>query len=492
MKILLIHPEYPDTFWSFKYALKFISKKATYPPLGLLTVASLLPQHWEKKLIDMTVASLNDNDIKWADYVFIGAMSIQKQSALRIINRCKKLKAKIVAGGPLFTSGYEDFKNVDHFILNEAEITLPDFLKDLEKDCLKQVYTSKKWADLTKTPIPFWKIADMNQYASMCLQFSRGCPFNCDFCDVTLLFGHRMRLKTGKQFIAELEDLYQKRWRAGIFIVDDNFIGNKKALKEDLLPLMIDWTKKRNFPFSFSTQVSVNLSDDEELMNLMALAGFSSVFVGIETPSQESLLECQKWQNVNRDLIACVKKMQKFGLEVSGGFIMGFDSDTPLIFERLIEFIQKSGIVSAMVGLLNAPRGTKLYQRLAKENRLLKESTGNNTDLSINFIPKMNYKTLISGYKKVLSTIYSPKYYYKRILTLMENFKPLETKRYQFHLVYLHAFFKSVWHLGILGSERFYYWKLLFWSLIRNPRLFPMVIIYAIRGYHFREIFKDY
>ena len=492
MKILLVHPEYPDTFWSFKYALKFISKKAIYPPLGLLTVASLLPQHWEKKLIDMTVTSLEESDIKWADYVFIGAMSIQKESAIRIIDKCKRLGAKIVAGGPLFTSGYEDFNNVDYFVLNEAEITLSCFLKDLEEGHPKHVYASKQWADITKTPIPLWKLVDINKYASMCIQYSRGCPFNCEFCDVTLLFGHKMRLKAKEQLLAELESLYLRGWRGGVFIVDDNFIGNKREVKNNLLPFMIDWMKKRKYPFNFSTQASINLSDDEELIQLMVQAGFDSVFVGIETPNEESLSECNKLQNKNRDLIACIKKIQNYGLEVSGGFIMGFDSDPPSIFEKLIEFIQKSGIVSAMVGLLNAPRGTKLYQRLAKENRLLDESTGNNTDLSINFIPKMSFEALINGYKRVLSTIYSPKYYYERILTLMKNFKPLQKKKYRLRLCYLNAFFKSIWYFGIIGSEKFYYWKLFFWSLIKRPRLFPMVITYAIRGYHFREIFKNY
>jgi radical SAM superfamily enzyme YgiQ (UPF0313 family) len=403
MKILLVYPEYPETFWSFKYALKFISKKAFYPPLGLLTVAALLPKEWEKKLIDMTVTVLSDRDIKWADYIFISAMSIQKESVKKIITKCKKLGAKIVAGGPLFTSGYEDFEEVDHFILNEAEITLPLFLKDLKSGHPKHIYTSDQWVDIKKTPVPLWGLANINKYASMCIQYSRGCPFNCDFCDVTFLFGHKMRLKTKDQILAELESLYLREWRGGVFIVDDNFIGNKRELKVKVLPAMINWMEKRKYPFTFTTQASINLSDDEELIRLMVRAGFGSVFVGIETPNEESLAECGKLQNKNRDLIACVKKIQKFGLIVSGGFIVGFDNDTPSIFESMIEFVQKSGIVSAMVGLLNAPRGTKLYQRLAKENRLLKEATGDNTDLSINFIPKMNYKALIDGYKRVLN-----------------------------------------------------------------------------------------
>jgi radical SAM superfamily enzyme YgiQ (UPF0313 family) len=276
-----------------------------------------------------------------------------------------------------------------------------------------------------------------------------------------------------------------------VFIVDDNFIGNKAKLKKELLPAMIDWMEKRKHPFNFTTQVSVNLSDDDELMRLMVQAGFGSVFVGIETPNEESLIECNKVQNKNRDLIFCVKKMQKFGLMVSGGFIVGFDNDPPSIFDRLIEFIQKSGILSAMVGLLNAPRGTALYKRMLKEHRLLKNISGDNTDLSINFIPKMDYKELLNGYKRILHTIYSPKNYYARMLTLLKNIKPLEKKKYQFHFCYLTAFFKSIWHLGIIGEERFYYWKLFFWSLIRRPQYFPMVITYAIYGFHFRKIFKN-
>ncbi|MBA7497578.1 Hopanoid C-2 methylase [subsurface metagenome] len=493
MKILLVYPEYPETFWSFKYALKFISKKASLPPLGLLTVAALLPKEWEKKLVDMTVTALIDRDIKWADYVFVSAMSIQKESVKKIITQCKRLGTKIVAGGPLFTSGHEGFEDdVDYFILNEAEITLPLFLEDLKRGHLKHIYTSDQWVDIEKTPIPLWELADINKYVTMCIQYSRGCPFNCDFCDVTFLFGHKMRLKTKDQILAELDSLYLQGWRGGVFIVDDNFIGNKKELKNKVLPAMINWMEERKYPFTFNTQTTVSLSDDEELMRMMVQAGFVAVFVGIETPNEESLAECGKLQNKNRDLIACVKKIQRFGLVVSGGFIVGFDNDTPAIFERMIEFIQKSGIVSAMVGLLNAPRGTKLYQRLAKENRLLKEATGDNTDLSINFIPKMNYKALIDGYKRVLYTIYSPKCYYERILMLLRNIKPLQKKRYQFHLCYLTALLKSIWHLGIIGKERIYYWKIFFWTLFRRPQLFPMAIIYAVYGFHFRKIYKNY
>lgn len=492
MKILLVYPEYPETFWSFKHALKFISKKASLPPLGLLTIAAMLPKEWQKKLVDMTVSTLNDRDIQWADYVFITAMSIQKESAKKVISQCKKVGTKVVVGGPLFTTEHEDFEDVDHLVLNEAEITLPRFLEDLKEGHIGHIYTSDQWADIKKTPIPLWELIDMKKYATMCIQYSRGCPFRCEFCDVTLLFGNKIRKKTKDQMLAELESLYSQGWRDGVFIVDDNFIGNKVELKKLVLPAIIDWMEKRNNPFSFATQASINLSDDEELMKLMVRAGFDSVFIGIETPNEESLTECDKFQNKNRDLVACVKKIQRFGLEVQAGFIVGFDSDPPSIFEKLISFIQKSGIVTAMVGLLNAPRGTRLYQRLVNEGRLLEDISGNNTDLSINFIPKMSYQMLFNGYRKVLHTIYSPKYYYERILTLLRNLESSQKKKFQPRLCHLGAFLKSIWFLGIRGKGRIYYWKLIFWSLLRCPQFFPLAITFAIYGFHFRKIFRNY
>jgi radical SAM superfamily enzyme YgiQ (UPF0313 family) len=520
MKIVLVYPRYPDTFWSFKYALKFISKKAIHPPLGLLTVAAMLPRDWEKKLVDMNVTTLMDKDLKGADFVFISAMAIQKASVKEVISRCKKMGIKIVAGGPLFTTGYEEFKGVDYFVLNEAEITLPLFLEDLrngsakyiypvrenldkmnagypQKSISNRVYTSKEFADIEKTPIPLWGLVNMKKYVSMNLQYSRGCPFNCEFCDITNLFGRGVRTKSKDQILAELESLYFQGWRGEVFFVDDNFIGNKRKLKSEILPAIIKWMETKRHPFSFSTEASVDLADDEELRQLMVKAGFNSVFVGIETPNEESLAECNKFQNKNRDLVACVKKIQKSGLQVTGGFIVGFDNDPPSIFERQIDFIQKSGIITAMVGLLNAPRGTRLCQRLIKENRLLKDISGDNTDFSINFIPKMNYEILINGYKRIISGIYSPKPYYERVKRFLKEYKSSQKLHWhfgyiRFHFGYSGAFFKSIWFLGIKDKARVHYWKLFFWSLFRRPRLFPLIITYAIYGFHFREVFKKY
>ncbi|MFH1195397.1 MAG: DUF4070 domain-containing protein [bacterium] len=488
MNILLVYPMYPDTFWSFKHALKFVSKKASFPPLGLLTVAAMLPYEWNKKLIDMNADQLVDKDILWADYVFISAMSIQKESADEVIERCKKLNVKIVAGGPLFTSSSEYYSEIDHLILNEAEITLPMFLNNLEEGRPKQKYTTDEWADITTTPLPMWNLVAIDNYTSMNVQYSRGCPYDCDFCDITVLYGRNPRTKTKKQVIAELDAIYFTGWRGPVFFVDDNFIGNKTKLKKEILPAIAEWMEKRKNPFYLNTEASINLADDDQLMSLMVRAGFEAVFIGIETPNEASLIECNKIQNRNRDLISSVKKIQDFGLEVQGGFIVGFDNDPPAIFDKLTNFIQESGIVTAMVGLLNAPRGTKLEQRLSDEGRMLKDFTGNNTDFSINFVPKMNPDELLDGYKKILNTIYSPKYYYERVMRFMKHFEPKKKKVFHVNPNYILALFRSMLKLGVIGEERIYYWKLFFWSLFRKPQLFSLAILFTIYGHHFRKI----
>ncbi len=483
----MVYPTYPNTFWSFKHALKFVSKKASFPPLGLLTVASMLPKSWNKKLIDMNTKKLNDKDIIWADYVFISAMSIQSESANAVIEKCKNLDTKIVAGGPLFTSSSEYYENVDHLVLNEAEITLPKFLEDLEKGTPKHIYSSEDWSVITSAPLPMWELVKSNDYSSMNIQYSRGCPFDCEFCDITVLYGRKPRTKSKEQVISELDTLYFTGWRGPVFFVDDNFIGNKSKLKKEILPAIIEWMRKRNNPFYFNTEASINLADDDILMKLMIEAGFEAVFIGIESPNEDSLIECNKNQNIKRDLILSVKKIQEFGLEVQGGFIVGFDNDHPQIFEELTNFIQQSGIVTAMVGLLNAPKGTKLQKRLFDEGRMQTDFTGNNTDFSINFIPQMDSAQLLEGYKKVLKTIYSPKYFYERVMNFLKDFEP---KKKAFHLNsnYIMALFKSIVKLGILGEERTYYWKLFFWSLFHKPQLFSLAILFAIYGFHFRKI----
>jgi radical SAM superfamily enzyme YgiQ (UPF0313 family) len=486
MRILLVYPEFPDTFWSFKHALRFIHKKAGSPPLGLLTVAAMLPAEWEKRLVDLNVTGLTSADLAWADYVFISAMIVQREAARAVISRCKDFGAKVVAGGPLFTMEHEQFPEVDHFVLNEAELTLPLFLDDLANGRAQHIYTTTEYPDIHQTPTPLWQLANFKYYDTFSIQFSRGCPFSCDFCNVTALLGHRPRTKTSAQIIAELDSLYALGWRGNIFFVDDNFIGNKKQIKSEILPALIEWRKgKTGMPFS--TEVSINLVDDEELLNLMTHAGFDTAFVGIETPNEGSLTECSKNQNKGRDLVESVKQLQRAGLQVQGGFIVGFDNDTPSIFQQQIDFIQKSGIVTAMVGLLQAPPGTRLYERMRKEGRLVNEISGDNVDGSTNIIPKMGLETLQEGYRKLLAQIYAPKFYYERVLTFLREYHPPQIR---IHLdpQYILAFGRSIYRLGIRGVERVQYWRLFFWTLFRRPQLFPLAITLAIMGFHFRQV----
>jgi radical SAM superfamily enzyme YgiQ (UPF0313 family) len=490
MNVLLVFPHYPDSFWSFKHALQFISKKAAVPPLGLITVSAMLPHSWQKKLIDMNVSMLRTSDILWADYVFISAMYIQKESVNNIIKECLMHKVKMVAGGPLFTQEYESYPMIDHFILNEAEITLPAFLKDLESGhSPKKVYKTNKYADIKHTPVPDYHLLSRKDYAFMNIQVSRGCPFSCDFCEITTLLGHKVRMKDSGQILKELQMLYNLNWRGPVVIVDDNFIGNKIEIKNNLLPALKQWMEMHKYPFVFNIETSVNLADDEELMSLMVESGFTSAFVGIETPEEKSLRDCNKKQNRNRDLLQSVKKIQNAGLQVSAGFIVGFDSDTPAVFQQQIDFIQQSGIVSAMVGLLNAPKNTKLYKRLEAENRLTTEATGNNTDSSMNFVPKMNALELLAGYKKIIQNIYATKPYYKRIRQFLLNYRRVNGKQMKIEFFYVGAFIKSMIIIGIFNKGRGEYWKLLIWTLLRRPRLFVDAITFAVYGYHFRIIY---
>jgi radical SAM superfamily enzyme YgiQ (UPF0313 family) len=473
--------------------LRVVSKKAAFPPLGLLTVAAMLPLEWEKKLVDINATPLTDKDIKWADYVFISAMVVQKESAREVIRRCRKLNAKIVAGGPLFISERDEFEEVDHLVLDEAESTLTPFLEDLGKGCAKQIYTSTERPDIGKTPLPVWSLLDIKKYATMSLQYSRGCPFNCEFCDVILLNGRKPRTKSKDQFLAELDALYNRGWRAGVFIVDDNFIGNRRKLKDEILPAVIKWQQERKHPFALSTETSIDLADDAELMRLMVTAGFEVVFIGIETISDEGLVECNKQQNRDRDLVTSVKKIQNHGLQVQGGFILGFDSDPVSIFKSQINFIQESGIVVAMVGLLNAPPGTRLYQRMKKESRLLETVSGDNTDCSMNFIPRMDSETLINGYRHIINTIYSPKQYYRRIKALLKEYKPQRRKGMsQLQFWHILALIRSIWFLGIKDKGRRHYWRFFVSILLKNPRSFPLSMTLAVYGFHFRTVARKY
>lgn len=486
MRVLMLYPEIPDTFWSFKHALRFVRKQASSPPLGLVTIAALLPSAWEKRLVDVNVTRLRDRDLAWADMVMISAMIVQRESAHELVDRCKKAGVTVVAGGPLFLSEYDHFPEIDHFILNEGEITLPLFLSDLARGCPQRIYRTDEFADMSMTPVPMWELIDFRKYESLSIQYSRGCPFQCDFCNITAMLGRKPRTKSAVQIIAELDKMYQLGWRRNVFFVDDNFISNKRQLKEEILPALIAW-RRGKAGCNYLTEASINLADDEELMRMMAAAGFNSVFVGIETPDEASLAECHKGQNVRRNLVASVQAMQRHGLQVMGGFIVGFDNDTESIFDRQIEFIQKSGVVTAMVGMLQAIPGTPLFARLHAEGRISHEMTGDNADGTTNIIPAMGLERLKAGYSRLMAELYSPEKFYARIKTCLRLYRPPKAP-VRLHAAELYAFMRSIWKLGTVGAERSHYWRLFFWTLFHRPRSLALAVTFTIYGFHFRTV----
>jgi radical SAM superfamily enzyme YgiQ (UPF0313 family) len=488
-KILLIYPEVPQTFWSLTHALRFFGRKTWSPPLGLLTVAAMLPRHWELRLRDLNVEPLDDHDLEWADYVFLSAMDVQRESALRIIERCRQAGVKVVAGGPLFTSDPAGFKGVDHLVLNEAEITLPPFVADVEQGTAKPVYSSSEFADLGVSPAPAYHLLNTRGYGALSLQFSRGCPYQCEFCDVTALFGRRPRAKSAAQILAELDNIWRAGWREKIYFVDDNIMGNRPLLKNEVLPAIIEW-KRGKRGVSFHTQITMNLADDQKLMDLMYEAGFDWVFIGIETPADESLAECGKKQNLRRDLPGQIRLLQRNGFQVQGGFIVGFDRDPPDIFQRQYDLIQGTGIVMAMVGILQAPKGTELHKRLEREGRLLGDYFANNVIDETNIVTKMDRETLRTSYRALVRTLYEPAHYYDRVRTFLREFKEPKEKpplTRDAVLAVLRCFF---W-LGLVRKGRLHFWRVFVWTCLRKPESLQNFLGLAILGYHFCRIHEE-
>ena len=486
MNILLIYPTTPDTFWSFKHVLRFVSKRASFPPLGLLTIAAFLPTDWKVKLVDENVNRLTDNDLRWADYVMLSAMIVHRTAVSEIVNRCRRLGTPIIAGGPLFTTGHGAFSDIDHFVLGEAEEIMPQVIEDMRRGTVRHTYAASSRPDITRVPSPRWDLIDLRSYFAMSVQFSRGCPFDCEFCDIIVMNGRIPRAKAPTQLVAELEELRLRGWKSTVFVVDDNFIGNKRKAKA-LLREIIQWRTETGAKMGFMTEASANLADDAELCDLMVRAGFKKVFVGFETPSLESLKECRKMQNCSRDLVETVRTLQRAGLHVMGGFIVGFDSDPKDIFERQFEFIQRSGVATAMVGLLTALPETRLYRRLKDEGRIETDSTGNNTQAALNFRPRLDREFLINGYRELMKELYQPSNYYRRIRTFLENHKP-QGPRLRISWTDVQAFLKSLWLLGVWHRGRFAYWQFCITALLRRPRLFPVAIELAIIGHHFRRV----
>jgi radical SAM superfamily enzyme YgiQ (UPF0313 family) len=490
LRVLLVYPNMPPTYWSMKYALRFIGKKASFPPLGLLTVAAMLPEDYEVTLVDMNVEPLRESAVEATDLVLTSSMIVQRDSLDRVIQLCKKHGKRVVAGGPYPTTFYERIAGVDHFVLNEAEITLPQFLADFESGRAEHIYLDRTRPDIALTPPPRFDLVHRKTYSAMALQYSRGCPHSCEFCDIIELFGRKPRTKTATQFLHELDTLYEEGARGSLFVVDDNFIGNRREVKS-LLPQVALWQQQRNYPFALFTETTLSLAEDDQLLDQMVSAGFNMVFLGIETPDLCTLEAIGKKQNLKSDMLASVRKIQAKGMEVSGGFILGFDTDREDIFDRQIGFIQEAGIPTAMVGLLTAVPNTHLYRRLEAEGRLTDDSSGNNThDFRLNFVPKMDVGRLLAGYRRVLAEIYKPNRYFERCLKLLRSLEPHRASRRRVGAAEVRAFVLSLVR-QTFSRYSWAYWKFLIRSFFAKPLMVAEAVTMAVKGHHFFKMTRN-
>lgn len=492
MNALLVYPELPDSFWSFRHALSLVGKRSGQAPLGLLTVAAMLPEEWSLRLVDQNVEALTDEHIAWADVALISAMVVQTESANAIIDACHAAGVRVIAGGPLFTMRHADFPKVDHLILNEAESTLPAFFADLRRGEAKRLYQTAEFPSLEASPVPMWSLLKMDRYSSMPVQFSRGCPFHCDFCNVTTLFGRRPRIKTAGQIIQELDALYAHGWRGPVFFVDDNMIGDRRYVRGELLPALTDWRRDKG-PLPFSTEVTINLADDPGLTAQFKAAGFDRVFIGIETPNVDALAQSNKGQNTRTDLTTAVRRLHRAGIEVRAGFIVGFDTDKEDIFQRQFDFIQETGICIAMMNMLQAPPGTALYEQLMEEGRIVEKATGG-SHKGTNFIPVMGAETLVAGYTKLVTDLYSPDAFYRRVKRLLTDYStdkqaPPQANRLSNTSIVrrLIVGFKVLAQLGIHDKGRWHFWGLLFWAARKRPELIPDAITLSVLGWDLRN-----
>ena len=494
-KALLVYPEFETSFWSFKFALQYLGKKSSMPPLGLLTLASMFSQDYTLRVVDMNVRPLTDADLHWADLVCTSTMIVQRRSLDTVITRAKRAGKPVVAGGPHPTSYWEDIADVDYFLLGEVEATFPRFLHDLAQGTAKHLYVPQEKPAITQTPLPRYDLINMRDYSSMLLQFSRGCPFDCEFCDITKLYGRVPRTKTTEQMLAEFALLYDLGWRGALFLVDDNFIGNRReALR--FLQALTAWQQARHYPFTLCTEASMNLVEYEALMDAMIEAGFTSIFVGIETPTPEALIATKKKQNVRKEdpdyPLHAVHTLQHKGFEVMGGFILGLDGDTPEVFDLHIRFIQQAAIALAMEGLLTVLKGTDLYYRLEREGRLRADTTGNNLDTQLTFVPELPEALLVAGYKRVLNTIYDRGLhnYFARCWTLCQNLdrrrapKPMPTPlRLAEMLRFARASLQQ-----LMSAQGPAYVQFLYRVLTQHPDRLREAFALAAKGYHLRKI----
>ena len=490
-RALLVYPKHPPTYWGANFALEIVGIKAAFPPLGLLTVAAMFPPEYELRVVDMNTGPLEDSDLEWADLVFTSTMLTQRLSLRDVIERSNRAGVPVVAGGPHPTTFHDEIPGVDHFVLDEVEETFAGFLKDLEDGTAGTIYREPRKPDIAETPVPRFDLIDLDNYHSMGVQFSRGCPFDCEFCDITKLYGRVARTKSPAQLVAEFDVLYRLGWRGQVFLVDDNFIGNKREAMR-LLPVLAEWQKTHGYPFTLCTEASVNLARMDTLMEAMVEAGFDTVFLGIETPNPETLIRTKKQQNTSRGqdsfLLDSVRKIQQTGMQVQGGFILGLDGDDERVFDAQIDFIRDAGIPVAPIYLLTALKGTDMYNRLDSEGRLLDVPIGTSAT-ALNFRTEMDPATLIEGYKRVTATLYDPtlENYLDRCLTLLEHLKAIP------HLLRprsANADFAEM--MGVrarLSAEQIPAYTRFIAKVSRKyPRMLKKAIRLAALGYHFEKV----
>src|SRR6202521_4455016 len=490
IKVLMVWPSFPPSFWSLGEVMQIVPERSLVPPLGLITVAALCPKNWKIRLVDLAFEELGDDDVLWADLVMVSAMAVQRKGVRLTLERASKLNRRTMIGGPYASSDPDALLPLaDHVVVGEPDEMFPQIALDLERGSALRLYSIAEKPDVSRTPVPRFDLSALNKYTFMSVQFSRGCPFTCEFCDIITIYGRRPRTKSPPQLIGELDALLQLGWRKDVFVVDDNFIGNHKAALE-LVHELERWQRHNRYPFGFFTEASIDLASRPALLDGMVKANFWRVFIGIESPSAESLKETKKFQNLRRDLLDSIHFIQQQGLWVMGGFIVGFDSDPPDIFDQQIEFVERAAIPWAMTGVLQAPPTTPLYERMKREGRLVQSSLESSNFSPPNFRTVLPLPELLSGLKRMLLTLYDPSQFYERVLDSLERWhaRPEQRSPALSFLYRLRVVFKSVWRQGVLSGYRRAYWNflgrlMLRWGLNLQKRQLGFEL--ALSGHHF-------
>jgi len=491
MRVLLIYPLFPKSYWSFDAVLELIDRKALLPPLGLVTVAAILPQEWEFKLVDRNIRDIEDSEWDWADLVILSGMIVQKEDLLAQVRAAKDRGKPVAVGGPYATSLYPEVQaaGADYLVLDEGELTLPMFVEALDRGETSGIFRATEKPDVSQTPIARFDLLEFDAYDSMSVQFSRGCPFQCEFCDIIVLYGRKPRTKTPQQFIAELDRLYELGWRRPIFLVDDNFIGNKRNVKL-LLRELKPWLRDRGYPFDFSTEASIDLANDPELMELMVEANFTSIFIGIETPDTDSLKTTKKFQNTRDPLAEAVQTIVAYGMRVKAGFIIGFDGEKTGAGDRIVEFVEKTAIPMPMLSMLQVLPDTGLMHRLKKEGRLLDWESGMMQTTLMNFIPTRPLEEIAREYLEAFWKLYEPVPYLDRVyrhFMMMGERRNQSTSDEIVDWKGIRALAIVLWRQGVKRETRWTFWRYLFDILRYKPSLFVLYMSTCALTEHFLE-----